>query len=193
MRNEIPVVFETVDGNERGYDIYSRLLKDRVVFVSGIIDDDLANAVVAQLLFLNSQDSDVKISMYINSPGGSIHAGLAIYDTMQFIDAEIHTICVGMAMSMASLLLAAGKKRFALPNSTVMIHQGSAGFDGKVEDIRIQQKEIDRLERACNDILSLHTGHSIKKLIKDQQNDKFMSSKQALEYGLIDKILERKK
>jgi ATP-dependent Clp protease, protease subunit len=188
----IPFVVEQTGRGERSYDIYSRLLKDRIVFVGGQIGDDLANVVTAQLLFLESEDPEREINMYINSPGGSVTAGLAIYDTMQFVKPPVSTLCVGQAASMAAVLLAAGAKgkRYSLPHSRIMIHQLSGGFEGQAADIDIQAREALRLRDLLNHILSNHTGQAVKKVEKDTDRDNFLSAKEAVEYGLIDEVIE---
>ncbi|HOH98722.1 MAG TPA: ATP-dependent Clp endopeptidase proteolytic subunit ClpP [Candidatus Cloacimonadota bacterium] len=192
--NYIPMVIEQVGRGERAYDIYSRLLKDRIVFLGGGIDDNLANTVVAQLLHLEGEDPEKDIYMYINSPGGSISSGLAIYDTMQYIKPQVSTICIGMAASMGALLLAAGAagKRTALPNSRIMIHQPWGGAQGRAADIEIQAKEILYLRGRMNEILHHHTGRSIEQLMEDTDRDYFLSADEAREYGLIDEILVRR-
>ncbi|MCL1894177.1 MAG: ATP-dependent Clp protease proteolytic subunit [Holophagaceae bacterium] len=186
-----PIVIEETPKGERSYDIYSRLLKDNIIFIGTAIDDTVANAVVAQMLFLESEDPDKDIQIYINSPGGVITSGLAIYDTMQFVKNDIVTYCIGQCSSMAAVLLASGTKgkRFALPNGRIMIHQPSGGAQGQASDIEITFKEIQRLKEMLANILSTHTGQSSKKLIKDMDRDYFMNPKEALEYGLIDKVL----
>ncbi|MGD0289000.1 MAG: ATP-dependent Clp endopeptidase proteolytic subunit ClpP [Candidatus Binataceae bacterium] len=188
----IPFVVEQTGRGERSYDIYSRLLKDRIVFVGGQIGDDLANVVTAQLLFLESEDPEREINMYINSPGGSVTAGLAIYDTMQFVKPPVSTLCVGQAASMAAVLLAAGAKgkRYSLPHSRIMIHQLSGGFEGQAADIDIQAREALRLRDLLNQILSSHTGQAFKKVEKDTDRDNYLSAKEAVEYGLIDEVIE---
>ena len=187
----VPYVVEQTGRGERSYDIFSRLLKDRIVFVGGAISDDLANLVTAQLLFLESEDPEREINMYINSPGGSVTAGLAIYDTMQFVKPPVSTLCVGQAASMGSLLLAAGAKgkRYALPHSRILIHQVSGGFEGQASDIEIHAREALRLREILNDILAHHTGQNAKKVEKDTDRDNFMSATQAVEYGLIDEVI----
>jgi ATP-dependent Clp protease protease subunit len=184
----VPYVVEQTGRGERSYDIYSRLLKDRIVFLGGTVTDDLANLVTAQLLFLESEDPEREINMYINSPGGSVTAGLAIYDTMQFVKPPVSTLCVGQAASMGSLLLAAGAKgrRYALPHSRILIHQVSGGFEGQASDIEIHAREALRLREILNEILAHHTGQNVKKIEKDTDRDNFMSAAQAVEYGLID-------
>lgn len=190
----IPMVIEQSGRGERSFDIYSRLLRDRVVFLVGPVTDQSANLVVAQLLFLESDNPDKDISLYIDSPGGSVYAGLSIYDTMQFIKPDVSTICLGMAASMGAFLLAAGAKgkRFALPNSRIMIHQPSGGTNGTAADIEIQAKEILELRSRLNTILSEHTGQSIEKIAVDTERDNFMSSAQAVEYGIIDGVFRKR-
>ena len=189
----IPIVIEQTSRGERSYDIYSRLLKDRIVFIGGPIDDNVANVVIAQLLFLESEDPDKDIHLYINSPGGVVTAGLAIYDTMQYIKPDVSTICLGQAASMGSLLLSAGAKgkRFALPYARIMIHQPLGGAQGQATDIQIQAKEILRLREIGNDILVKHTGQPLEKIQTDTERDFFMSSEQAKEYGIIDAVIVR--
>ena len=190
----IPMVIEQSGRGERSFDIYSRLLRDRVVFLVGPVTDQSANLVVAQLLFLESENPDKDISLYIDSPGGSVYAGLSIYDTMQFIKPDVSTICLGMAASMGAFLLAAGAKgkRFALPNSRIMIHQPSGGTNGTAADIEIQAKEILELRSRLNTILSEHPGQSIEKIAVDTERDNFMSSAQAVEYGIIDGVFRKR-
>jgi ATP-dependent Clp protease protease subunit len=190
----IPMVVEQDGRGERAYDIYSRLLKDRIVFLGTTIDDNIANLVVAQMLYLESEDPDKEIFFYLNSPGGHVSSGMAIYDTMQYIKSPISTVCMGQAASMAALLLAAGKKgkRFALPHSRILIHQPLGGFEGQATDIDIQAKEILRLKDELNRILSELTGQPLSKIINDTERDYFMSSEQAKKYGLIDEIIIRK-
>ena len=187
----IPMVVEKTGGGERAYDIYSRLLKDRIVFVSGEIDDDMANAIVAQLLFLQAQDAKKEISMYINSPGGSVTAGLAIYDTMQFISCTVATYCIGQAASMGAVLLTAGEKgkRYALPNARIMIHQPWGGAEGKASDIEITAREILRLKQKLNEILASHSGKAVEDVARDTDRDHFMSADEACAWGLIDKVV----
>jgi len=187
----IPMVVEQSGRGERSYDIYSRLLKERVVFLVGPVDDMTANVIVAQLLFLEAENPDKDISLYINSPGGSVTAGMAIYDTMQFIKPDISTLCIGQAASMGALLLTAGadKKRFSLPNSRVMIHQPLGGFQGQASDIEIHAKEILYLKEKLNTIMAEHSGQSLEKVSKDTDRDNFMSAKDAMDYGLIDKVI----
>ena len=191
--NYVPMVVEQSNRGERAYDIYSRLLKDRIVFIGGPIDDNVANVVIAQLLFLESEDPDKDIHLYINSPGGVVTAGLAIYDTMQYIKPDVSTICLGQAASMGSLLLSAGAKgkRFALPYARIMIHQPLGGAQGQATDIQIQAKEILRLREIGNDILVKHTGQPLEKIKTDTERDFFMSSEQAKEYGIIDAVIVR--
>ena len=188
----VPVVIEQSGRGERAYDIYSRLLKERVIFLVGAIDDHVANLVIAQLLFLESENTDKDISLYINSPGGSVSAGLAVYDTMKFIKPNVSTLCTGMAASMGAFLLTAGEKnkRFALPNSRIMIHQPMCGVSGQASDIEIHAKEILSLRERLNKILSERTGQTLKTIAKDTDRDNFMSSEEALKYGIIDKVLE---
>jgi ATP-dependent Clp protease protease subunit len=187
----IPMVVEQSGRGERAYDIYSRLLKERVIFLVGPIDDIMANVVVAQLLFLEAENPDKDISLYINSPGGSVTAGMAIYDTMQFIKPDVSTLCIGQAASMGALLLTAGakNKRFCLTNSRVMIHQPLGGFQGQASDIEIHAKEILYLKSKLNDILAHHTKQSVKKIAEDTDRDNFMSSEDAVAYGIVDKVI----
>jgi ATP-dependent Clp protease protease subunit len=191
MLGMVPMVIEQSGRGERSYDIYSRLLKERVIFLVGPVNDQTANLVVAQLLFLESENPDKDISFYINSPGGSVSAGLAIYDTMQFIKPDVSTLCTGMAASMGAFLLAAGAKgkRFSLPNSRIMIHQPSGGAQGQASDIEIQAREILYLRERLNNMLSDHTGKSVDQIAKDTERDNFMSAEDAVEYGLIDKVM----
>jgi ATP-dependent Clp protease protease subunit len=191
--NLIPMVVEQTNRGERSYDIYSRLLKDRIIFIGSPIDDNVANLVIAQLLFLEAEDPDKDIYLYINSPGGSVSAGLAMYDTMQYIKPDVSTICVGMAASMGAFLLAAGAKgkRFALPNSEIMIHQPSGGFQGQASDIKIHAEHILKIKNRINEILAERTGQPIDKIERDSDRDRFMSAHEALEYGIIDKVMER--
>jgi len=190
----VPIVIEQSGRGERAYDIYSRLLRDRVVFIVGPINDQTANLVVAQMLFLESENPDKEIALYINSPGGSVYSGMAIYDTMQFIKPDVSTICVGMAASMGAFLLAAGAKgkRYALPNSRIMIHQPSGGSQGQASDIEIQAREILYLRETINRILSERTGQDVERIARDTDRDNFMSSDDALSYGLIDKIFVKR-
>jgi ATP-dependent Clp protease, protease subunit len=192
--NLVPMVVEQTSRGERAYDIYSRLLKERLIFMVGPVDDYMANVIVAQLLFLESDNPDKDINLYINSPGGSVTAGLAIYDTMQFIKPDVSTICVGQAASMGSFLLAAGAKgkRFALPNSRVMIHQPSAGFSGQASDIAIHAKEILQIKTRLNEMLASHTGRSIEQVERDADRDNFMSAADAKAYGLVDSVIEKR-
>ena len=189
--NLIPYVVEQTNRGERSYDIFSRLLKDRIVFLGGEIDDDTANLVVAQILFLEMEDPDQDIMLYINSPGGSISAGMAIYDTMHYVKCEVSTVCVGMAASMGAFLLAAGAKgkRKALPNAEIMIHQPLGGARGQATDIAIQAEQIMRIKRKMNELLSKHTGQTIKTIEKDVERDHYMTADEALKYGLIDEII----
>jgi ATP-dependent Clp protease, protease subunit len=192
--NLVPMVVEQTARGERAYDIYSRLLKERVVFIVGPVEDYMANLVVAQLLYLESENPDKDIHLYINSPGGIVTAGLSIYDTMQFINCEVSTICVGQAASMGSLLLAGGTKgkRFALPHSRIMVHQPSAGFQGQATDIDIHAREVLELKRRLNLIMAKHTGQTVEKIDKDLDRDNFLSSEAAVAYGLIDTVLEHR-
>lgn len=187
----IPIVVEQTGRGERAYDIYSRLLKDRIVFLGTVVTDEVANLITAQLLFLESEDPERDIFFYINSPGGAVTAGLAIYDTMQYIRPQISTVCVGQAASMGAVLLAAGAKgkRFALPHSRIMIHQPLGGFQGQAADIDIQAREILRMREELNNILTRHTGQSLKRIEKDTDRDLFMTGKQAQEYGLVDEVI----
>ncbi len=190
----VPMVVEQEGRFERAYDIYSRLLKDRIVFIGTAIDDNVANLVIAQLLFLQMQDPDKDINVYINSPGGSVTSGLAIYDTMRFVKPDVCTYCIGQAASMGAVLLSAGTKgkRFALPNSRIMIHQPWGGVQGTAADISIQAKEILKLKEKLNQILSLHTGKPVEVIEKDTDRDFFMSAEEAKEYGLVDHVIELK-
>jgi ATP-dependent Clp protease, protease subunit len=192
--NLIPMVVEQDGRGERAFDIYSRLLKDRIIFLGTAIDDSIANLIVAQMLYLESEDPDKEIYFYINSPGGNVSSGMAIYDTMQYIKPPISTVCMGQSASMAALLLAAGekKKRFALPHSRILIHQPLGGFQGQATDIDIQAREILRLKEELNKILSDLTGQPLSKIMNDTERDYFMTSEQAKEYGLIDEIVLRK-
>lgn len=187
----IPTVIEKTSMGERAYDIYSRLLKDRIILLGSEINDDVANVVVAQLLFLESQDTSKDIKIYINSPGGSVTAGLAIYDAMQYVKPDVSTICIGMAASMGAVLLAGGadKKRFALPNSEIMIHQVLGGFQGQATDIKIHTERILKTKEQLNKLLSQHTGKSFKTVEQDTERDNFMSATEALKYGLIDRVI----
>ncbi|MCE9673200.1 ATP-dependent Clp endopeptidase proteolytic subunit ClpP [Myxococcus stipitatus] len=189
----VPFVIETTHRGERAYDLYSRLLKDRIIMLGTPVNDDVANIIVAQLLFLESEDPDKGINLYINSPGGSVTAGLAIYDTMQYVKCPVSTICVGQAASMGALLLLAGAKgkRYALPNSRIMIHQPLGGAQGQATDIDIQAKEILRLRSYLNGLIVKHTGHSIERIEKDTERDYFMSAEDARQYGIIDEVVEK--
>src|SRR5713226_2165843 len=186
-----PTVIEQTHRGERAYDLYSRLLKDRIVFLGTPIDDDVANIIVAQMLFLESEDPDKDINLYINSPGGSVTSGLAIYDTMQYVKCQVSTICMGQAASMGALLLAAGAKgkRYSLPHARIMIHQPSGGFGGQASDIELHAKEILRLKAKLNEILSLHTGKTLSRIEQDTDRDRFLSSHEAREYGLIEEVI----
>jgi ATP-dependent Clp protease protease subunit len=186
----VPMVIESSSRGERAYDIYSRLLRERIIFLGDTIEDNVANLVIAQLLFLDAEDPERDISLYINSPGGVITSGLAIYDTMQYVRAPVSTICIGMAASMAAVLLAAGApgKRFALPHSRIMIHQGSGGFRGNTPDVFIQVKEMETLVNTNHEILSHHTGQAIEKIVVDTSRDYFMSPTEAKDYGIIDSV-----
>ena len=192
--NLVPMVVEQTARGERAYDIYSRLLKERVIFIVGPIEDHMANLVVAQLLFLESENPDKDIALYINSPGGSVSAGLSIYDTMQFIKPDVSTMCVGQAASMGAVLLAGGAKgkRYCLPHSRMMIHQPLAGFQGQASDIDIHAREVLETRERLNRILSKHTGQTIEKIAKDTDRDNFMGGEAAVNYGLIDKVMERR-
>jgi ATP-dependent Clp protease protease subunit len=194
MNQLVPMVVEQTSRGERAYDIYSRLLKERIIFIGTPIDDNVASLTVAQLLFLESEDPTKDINIYINSPGGSVTAGMAIYDTMQFVRPDISTICVGMAASMAQVLLCAGTagKRFALPNSRIMMHQPLGGTQGQATDIEIYTKEMLRIREMLYAIISKHTGKDTKTILKDADRDNYMSANQAVDYGIIDKILERR-
>jgi ATP-dependent Clp protease protease subunit len=187
----IPIVIEQTGRSERAYDIYSRLLKDRIIFVGTVIDDHVANTVIAQLLFLQSDDPDKDIHLYINSPGGIVSSGLAIYDTMQYVKPNIATYCIGQATSMGALLLAAGTtgKRFALPHSRIMIHQPMGGFHGSATDVEIHAREILKMKETLNQILSLHTGQPLEKIQADTERDFFMSGEEAKEYGIVDNVI----
>lgn len=190
MNNLVPVVIEQSARGERSFDIYSRLLRERIIFLVGEVNDQTANVIVAQLLFLEAEDPDKDISFYINSPGGSVTAGMSIYDTMNFIKCDVSTICIGQACSMGSFLLSAGAKgkRYALPNSRVMIHQPLGGFRGQASDIEIHAKNILFMKRKLNEMLALHTGKSVEEIERDTDRDNFMSSQESMEYGLIDKV-----
>ena len=191
----VPMVVETTGRGERAYDIYSRMLKERVVFIVGPIEDHMANLVVAQLLYLESESADKDIHLYVNSPGGAVNAGLAIYDTIQFVKPDVSTVCVGQAASMGALVLAGGAKgkRYALPHARIMIHQPMGGFQGQASDIDIQAKEILRLRERLNKIMVKHTGKTLKTINRDTDRDKFMESEEALRYGIIDSIIENRK
>ncbi|GHG94185.1 ATP-dependent Clp endopeptidase proteolytic subunit ClpP [Comamonas sp. JC664] len=191
----VPFVIETTHRGERAYDLYSRLLKDRIIMLGTPVNDDVANIIVAQLLFLESEDPDKGINLYINSPGGSVTAGLAIYDTMQYVKCPVSTICVGQAASMGALLLLAGAKgkRYALPNSRIMIHQPLGGAQGQATDIDIQAKEILRLRSYINGLIVKHTGHTVERIEKDTERDYFMSAEDARQYGLIDEVVEKQR
>ena len=192
--NLVPMVVEQTSRGERSYDIYSRLLKERVIFIVGPIEDHMANLVVAQLLFLESENPDKDISIYINSPGGSVTSGMAIYDTMQFIKPDISTLCIGQAASMGAVLLTAGAKgkRYSLPHSRVMIHQPLGGFQGQASDIDIHAREILKIREQLNQLLADHTGQSIDKIAEDTERDNFMDAQMAAEYGLIDEVLSKR-
>jgi ATP-dependent Clp protease protease subunit len=193
--NLVPIVVEQTSRGERSYDIFSRLLKDRIIFIGGPIDDNVANLVIAQMLFLQGEDPEKDISLYINSPGGVIYSGLAIYDTMQFIKPDVATYCMGMAASMAALLMAAGAhgKRYALPYSRIMIHQPLGGAQGQAKDIEIRAKEILRLKQVANEILTKHTGQPLDKIEADVDRDYYMGAEEAKEYGIVDEILREAK
>jgi len=190
----IPIVVEQTSRGERAYDIYSRLLKDRIVFIGGPIDDSMANLVIAQMLFLQGEDPDKDINLYVNSPGGSVTSGLAIYDTMQYVKPQVSTVCVGLAASMAAVLLAAGAKgkRYALPYSRVMIHQPAGGTSGQATDIEIQAREIMRIKKITHEILARHTGQPVDRVEQDTERDYYMSAQEAKDYGIIDNIFEGK-
>ncbi|MEB3430039.1 ATP-dependent Clp endopeptidase proteolytic subunit ClpP [Citroniella saccharovorans] len=191
----VPVVVEQTSRGERSYDIYSRLLKERIIFLSGEINDQVANLVVAQLLFLVAEDPEKDISLYINSPGGSVSAGLAIYDTIEYVKCDVSTICIGQAASMGAFLLAAGKKgkRYALPNADIMIHQPLGGAQGQAEDIKIQAEKILKVRKLLNDILVERTGQPLKKIEKDTDRDFYMTSEEAVKYGIIDEVIVKSK
>ncbi|MCD6093354.1 MAG: ATP-dependent Clp endopeptidase proteolytic subunit ClpP [Candidatus Omnitrophica bacterium] len=195
MSSLVPMIIEQSERGERAYDIYSRLLKDRIIFIGSVIDDDIANLIVAQILFLQMEDPDKDINIYINSPGGAVTAGLAIYDTMQFVKCPISTYCIGQASSMAAVLLAAGTKgkRYVLPHTRIMIHQPWGGVQGAAADINIQAREILRLRERINEILAKHTGQKLEKIEKDTDRDFFMSSQEAKEYGIVDEVVEKNK
>jgi ATP-dependent Clp protease protease subunit len=188
----IPMVIEQTSRGERSFDIYSRLLNERIIFLGTPIDDQIANLVVAQLLHLESEDPEKEISLYINSPGGSVYSGLAIYDTMQFIRPDVRTICVGIAMSMGALLLAGGAegKRMALPNAKILIHQVSSGFSGQASDIEIHAREVIALRRSLDEIIAKHTGKPLEQVITDTERDYFLTAEEAAEYGIVDRVLE---
>ncbi|MCI5137887.1 MAG: ATP-dependent Clp endopeptidase proteolytic subunit ClpP [Candidatus Electrothrix sp. AR1] len=192
--NLVPMVVEQSPRGERAFDIYSRLLRERIIFLGTPVNDDVASVIVAQLLFLEADDPEKDITFYVNSPGGVVTAGMAIYDTMQYINCDVATLCMGQAASMGAFLLAAGAegKRFALPNSRIMIHQPLGGFQGQATDIDIHAKEILRMRSDLNRLLSQHTGNSVKKIEKDTERDNFMSAEEAVKYGLIDKVLVRR-
>ncbi|WP_246225743.1 ATP-dependent Clp endopeptidase proteolytic subunit ClpP [Enterobacteriaceae endosymbiont of Donacia crassipes] len=193
--NTIPIVIENTPQGERSYDIFSRLLKERIIFLTGPIEDNMANLIVAQILFLDSEDSNKDIFIYINSPGGVITSGMSIYDTIQFVKPDVSTLCIGQACSMAAFLLASGKKnkRFCLPNARIMIHQPIGNYQGQVTDIEIQTQEILRIKNYINKLMSLHTGKSIETIEKDTNRDKFLSANEAIKYGLVDDIICNKK
>ena len=190
----VPIVVEQSHRGERAYDIYSRLLKDRILFLGTPIDDDVANLAIAQMLFLESEDPEKDINIYVNSPGGSVSAGLAIYDTMQYVKSGVSTICMGQASSMGALLLAAGEKgrRYALPNARIMIHQPMGGFQGQASDIEIQSREIIRLKERLNGILAKHTGQPLETVARDSDRDFYMSAEEAVDYGIVDEVVVRK-
>ena len=190
----VPMVVEQTSRGERAYDIYSRLLKDRIVFIGSPIDDNVANLVIAQLLFLESEDPDKDVNLYVNTPGGMIYSGLAVYDTIQYIKPDVSTICVGLAASMGSLLLAAGTqgKRYALPHSRIMMHQPLGGAKGQAADIEIHAREIIRIRESLNNILSHHTGQPVEQIAKDTDRDFYMSAEEGQKYGIIDSILEKR-
>ena len=191
----IPMVVEQDSRGERAYDIYSRLLKDRIIFLGSPVDDNVANVMIAQLLFLEAEDPESDISLYLNCPGGLVTSGMAIYDTIQYLKPDVQTICIGQATSMGAVLLASGAsgKRQALPHARIMIHQMMGGFSGQAEDIDIQAKEIIRMTDVLNDVLARHTGHKIKKIAQDTQRDYYFSSQEAKEYGIIDKVMQNRK
>ncbi len=194
MSPMVPMVVEQTSRGERAYDIYSRLLNERIIFLGTPVSDDIANLIVAQLLHLESEDPDKDISMYINSPGGNVYAGLAIYDTMQYIKPDVQTICVGIAMSMGALLLSGGAagKRMATPNSKILIHQVSGGFQGQATDIEIHAKEIIDIRRRLDEIIAKHTGQDIERVKKDTERDYFMSAEEAVEYSIVDRVIENR-
>ena len=191
----IPMVVEQDSRGERAYDIYSRLLKDRIIFLGSPVDDNVANVMIAQLLFLEAEDPESDISLYLNCPGGLVTSGMAIYDTIQYLKPDVQTICIGQATSMGAVLLASGAsgKRQALPHSRIMIHQMMGGFSGQAEDIDIQAKEIIKMTDILNDVLARHTGHKIKKIVQDTQRDYYFSSQEAKEYGIIDEVMQNRK
>ena len=190
----IPIVIEQTNRGERSYDIYSRLLKDRIIFLGTGVDDNVANAIIAQMLFLESDEPDQDIYLYVNTPGGQVSSGMAIYDTMQYIKPDVQTICIGQAASMGALLLAAGAngKRFSLPHARIMIHQPSGGFQGQHTDIEIQAKEITRIREILDGIIATHSGQDPKKVRKDTERDHYMTGEEALKYGLIDKLITKR-
>ncbi|MCH8334374.1 MAG: ATP-dependent Clp endopeptidase proteolytic subunit ClpP [Proteobacteria bacterium] len=190
----VPMVVEQTARGERAYDIYSRLLKERLIFIVGPVEDQMGNLIVAQLLYLESENPDKDIQLYINSPGGSVTSGLAVYDTMQFINCDVSTICIGQAASMGALLLCGGAKgkRYALPHSRMMLHQPSAGYSGQATDIDIHAKEVLELKRRLNEIMSFHTGQTFERIQQDLERDNFMGSEEAMKYGLIDTMLEKR-
>ena len=192
--NLVPMVVEQTARGERAYDIYSRLLKERLIFVVGPVEDQMANLIVAQLLYLESENPDKDIQLYINSPGGSVTSGLSVYDTMQFVNCDVSTICIGQAASMGALLLGGGAhgKRYALPHSRIMVHQPSAGFSGQATDIEIHAKEVLELKRRLNEIMARHTGQTVEQVEKDLDRDNFMGGVEAVKYGLIDTVLEQR-
>jgi ATP-dependent Clp protease protease subunit len=193
--NLIPIVVEQSPRGERAYDIYSRLLKERIIFLGTTVNDDIASVIIAQILFLEAEDPDKDITFYVNSPGGAVTAGMAIYDTMRYVRCDIATLCMGQAASMGALLLAAGTagKRYALPNSRILIHQPMGGFQGQATEIDIHAREILRMRESLNKILAFHTGQSLKKIKKDTERDYFMSAEEAKNYGIVDKVLQRRK
>ncbi len=194
-QNVIPMVIEQSGRGERAYDIFSRLLKERIIFIGTPMDDEIANLIIAQMLFLESEDNEKDINMYINSPGGVVTAGLAVYDTMQYLKSPVTTICIGQAASMGAMLLAAGSKgkRFALPNARIMIHQPLGGAQGQATDIEIQTKEILRMKKLLNEMLAKHSGQPLSKVEKDTDRDFYMSAAEAVEYGIVDEVIETKK
>jgi len=193
--NLIPIVVEQSPRGERSYDIYSRLLKERIIFLGTTVTDDIASVIIAQILFLEAEDPDKDITFYVNSPGGAVTAGMAIYDTMRYVRCDIATLCMGQAASMGALLLAAGTagKRYSLPNSRILIHQPMGGFQGQATEIDIHAREILRMRESLNRILAFHTGQSLKKIKKDTERDYFMSAEEAKNYGIVDKVLQRRK